>query len=155
MNEQTGFQELVTEITSALATVPHDRWQLCWLNLGRLWVIADQRRPNLAPGARCTRLTSLARASVLDRCPVTVNNVFPPDPLDRLGDWELDWPSLVYVPVASPRRRPNGLLLIGSRSMEWYETSQLSFLSDLGEVIAPWLRRFVIAERIGQRGRAA
>ena len=155
MDEQTGLQEIVAEITNALATVKHDRWQLCWLNQGRLWIIADQRRPGLVPGARCTRLTSLARACILDRCPVTVNNVFPPESSEPLRDWELDWPSLVYAPVASPRRRPNGLLLLGCRSLQWYETSELTFLADLGEVVAPWLRRFVLSQRIGQRRKAA
>lgn len=155
MNEQTGLQELVAEITNALTAVPHDRWQLSWLNQGRLWIIADKRRPSLAPGARCTRLTSLGRACIFDRCPVTVNNVFPPEASVPMRDWEMDWPSLVYIPVASPRRRPNGLLVIGSRRQQWYESSELTFLSDLGEVVAPWLRRFVVAQRIGQRRRAA
>jgi GAF domain-containing protein len=155
VDKQTGVGEVIAEISSALRGVAHDRWQLGGLHEGRLWIIADSKRTRLEAGARCTRLSSLARACLLDRCPVTVNNVYAPDPHENLRDWELDWPSLVYVPVATRGGRGVGVLLLGSRSLRAYEASDLSFLADLGEVIAPWLRRFLADNAAGFRRRAA
>jgi hypothetical protein len=155
MESEASVGELVAEINSALRSVAHDRWQLGGLHEGRLWIIADSRRPQLRPATRCTRLGSLARACLLDRCPVTVNSVFPLEPQAARCDWELEWPSLVYVPVASPGRRGSGVLLIGSRTLRFYQASELSFLEDLGEVIAPWLRRYLAANGPRFRRRAA
>ena len=155
MDKETGVAEVVAEINGALRSISHDRWQLSGLYEGRLWIIADSKRASLQPGARCTRISSLARACLLDRCPVTVNNVFAPDPGDPLRDWELDWPSLVYVPVLSRGGRAAGVLLLGSRSLDIREQSDLRFLADLGEVIAPWLRRFIAANGARFRRRAA
>lgn len=143
MDKDSEVGAVVEEIAGALRALAHDRWQLAGLHEGRLWIIADSKRTQLAPGARCTRITSLARACLLDRCPVSVNNVYPPEPGDVLRDWELEWPTLVYVPVASQGGRAVGVLLIGSRSLQAYEASDLRFLSDLGQVIAPWLRRYI------------
>jgi len=155
MEKESAVEEVAAEIASALRAVAHDRWQLGGLYEGRLWIIADSRRPQLAPGARCTRISSLARACLLDRCPVTVNNVYPPDPRAELRDWELDWPSLVYVPVATHAGRPFGVLLIGSRTLRPYEALDLRFLADIGEVVAPWLRRFLAVNAASFRRRAA
>jgi len=154
MDKDKGVAEVMQEINGALVTVPHDRWQLAGLHEGRLWIITDSKRSALAPGARCTRISSLARACLLDRCPVSVSNVYPPDPREALRDWELDWPSLVYVPVATRGRRSFGVLLLGSRTLRVYDPSELRFLGDLGEVIAPWLRRF-LAENSYRFGRRA
>lgn len=155
MDKETGVVEVVAEIGAALHGFAHDRWQLSGLYEGRLWIIADSKRTQLEPGARCTRLSSLARACLLDRCPVSVTNVYPPDPHETLRDWELDWPSLAYVPVARPAGRAIGVLIVGSRTLRSYDTSDLRFLGDLGEVIAPWLRRFLAANAAGFRRRAA
>jgi GAF domain-containing protein len=155
VDKELGVAEVIGEITGALRGVPHDRWQLGGLHEGRLWIIADSKRTRLEAGARCTRLSSLARACLMDRCPVTVNNVYAPEPHETLRDWELDWPSLVYVPVARPGARAVGVLLLGSRTLRAYEASDLRFLADLGEVIAPWLRRFLAENAAGFRRRAA
>lgn len=155
MDRESAVTEVVAEVASALRAVAHDRWQLGGLHEGRLWIIADSKRSQLTPGTRCTRISSLARACLLDRCPVTVNNVYAPDPRAALRDWELDWPSLIYVPVAAHGGRPIGVLLIGSRTLRLYEASDLRFLADVGEVIAPWLRRYLAANAAGFRRRAA
>jgi GAF domain-containing protein len=155
MDKDSEVGAVVEEIAGALRALPHDRWQLGGLYEGRLWIIADSKRTQLAPGARCTRISSLARACLLDRCPVTVSNVYPPEPEDPLRDWELDWPTLVYVPVATHRGRAVGVLLVGARRLATYEASDLRFLGDLGEVIAPWLRRYLADNGSRFRRRAA
>ena len=155
MDKDSDVGAVVEEIARALRALPHDRWQLAGLHEGRLWIIADSKRTRLAPGARCTRISSLARACLLDRCPVSINNVYPPEPEDLLRDWELEWPTLVYVPVATQGGRAVGVLLIGARSLQPYEASDLRFLSDLGQVIAPWLRRYMGENGSRFRRRAA
>ena len=155
MDKGTGVDTVVQEINRALSGLRLDRWQLSGLYEGRLWIIADSRRTTLAPGARCTRISSLARACLLDRCPVSVSSIFAPDPQDPLRDWELDWPSLVYVPVSTAGRRGVGVLLIGSRTIQIYNSSELRFLGDLGEVVAPWLRKFLADNGARFRRRAA
>ncbi len=154
MDDSSGIQDLLAEITRALALVAHDRWQLNGLHGGRLWIIADSRRPNLQPAARCTRVTTLARRCLRDRTVVTVSSVLPPDPAALLRDWELDWPAILYVPVAA-RRRADGLLIIGSRTIQAYEPGLTDYLSDLGQVLAPWVRSFLDRRQPGDRRRAA
>lgn len=155
MNKDSEIGAVIEEIAGALRSLPHDRWQLAGLFEGRLWIIADSKRMHLVPGARCTRISSLARAALLDRCPVSVNNVYPPEPEEVLRDWELDWPTLVYVPVARPGARAVGVLLVGARSLQTYEASDLRFLADLGQVMAPWLRRYLAENGSRFRRRAA
>src|SRR5579871_3277809 len=130
-------QAVVAEITRALAQVEHDRWQLNGLHGGRLWIIADSRRPSLLPGTRCTRVTTLARRCLRERRVVTVTSVWAPEPPAIFRDWELDWPTVVYIPVAA-RRRLSGVLIVGSRNVQTYEPDVIRYLSDLGEVVAPW-----------------
>jgi hypothetical protein len=137
---------VVTEITRALMQVEHDRWQLNGLHGGRLWIIADSRRPRLAPGTRCTRVTTLARRCLRDRKVVTVTSVWAPDPPTVLRDWELDWPTVVYVPIAA-RRRLCGVLIVGATTVISYEPELVQYLSDLGEVVAPWVRSFLELRR--------
>lgn len=154
MNHELGNEAVVAEVTSALSRVGHDRWQLCGLHGGRLWVIADSRRPQLVPASRCTRVTTLARRCLHERSAVTVSSVWPPDPRAQVRDWELDWPSLVYAPVTS-RKRTLGVLIVGSRSQQNYEPGDVQFLADLGQVLGPWLRGFLDQHRPGDRRRAA
>ena len=154
MGNGDGVSDLVTEINRALALVAHDRWQLNGLHGGRLWIIADSRRPRLRPGTRCTRVTTLARRCLRDRTVVTVSSVLPPEPAAPLRDWELDWPAILYVPVAA-RRRMHGVLIIGSRTIQAYETGVTEYLSDLGQVVAPWVRSFLDQRQPGDRRRAA
>src|SRR5579871_1334243 len=105
-------QAVVAEITRALAQVEHDRWQLNGLHGGRLWIIADSRRPSLLPGTRCTRVTTLARRCLRERRVVTVTSVLAPEPSVPMRDWELDWPAILYVPVTA-KRRTHGVLIVG------------------------------------------
>ena len=140
----------ITEVNSALGHVAHNRWQLCGLHGGRLWLIADSMRPNLVPGTRCTRVTTLARRCLQERIAVTVSSVWPYDPGERTRDWEMDWPALVYVPVTA-RRRTIGVLIVGSRVQSTYEPADVEFLSDLGEVLGPWLRHYLDQHRPGDR----
>lgn len=146
MDDRTGVQSAVTEVTHALAKVAHDRWQLNGLHGGRLWIIADSRRPSLAAGTRCTRVTTLARRCLRERTVVSVTSVWVPDPPVILRDWELDWPTVVYVPVVA-RRKAHGVLIVGSRSIQTYEADLIRYLSDLGEVLAPWVRSFLELQR--------
>ena len=48
------------------------------------------------------------------------------------GNWELDWPSLLYVPVGMPGRRPVGLLILGSRSDHWYLQEEIDYAASIG-----------------------
>lgn len=138
--------EVVAEITQALEQVPHDRWQLNGLYGGRLWAIADSRRPALVPGSRCTRVTTLARRCLRERKVVTVTSVWPLEPPALMRDWELDWPTLLYVPVVA-KRRTFGVLIVGLRTIHAYEPDLVQYLSDLGEVLAPWVRSFLELRR--------
>ena len=143
MREAGEITTLVAEINRAMAAVPHDRWQLNGLQAGRLWIIADSLRSTLGAGTRCTRVTTLARRCLTDKRVVTVTSVWPPE---RLRDWELDWPSLIYVPVVA-KRRVHGVLIVGSRAIHAYEPDTSRYLSDLGEVVAPWVRSFLELRR--------
>ena len=143
MDRAGGVTTLVDEINRAMTRVGHDRWQLNGLHGGRLWIIADSLRSTLNPGTRCTRVTTLARRCLTDKTVVTVTSVWPSE---RLRDWELDWPSLIYVPVIA-RRRVHGVLIVGSKVIHAYEPDVTRYLSDLGEVVAPSVRSFLELRR--------
>ena len=155
MGTTDQVEDLRNEIERALCAVRHDRWLLGCQRLGRLWVLCDSRRPRLAPLTRCTRITALARRSLYERLPITVTSICPPGPADPMRDWEIDWPSLVYVPVARRRKRADGLLILGTRQRHWYRQEDIDFLTDLGEVISPWLDDISRGEPAARQEQAA
>ena len=155
MHDWSGVEDVAAEIGRALHLVPHDRWQLNGLRAGRLWVIADSGRAALEPATRCRRVMPLARRCLSERTTVTVTSVWPPEPRATVRDWELDWATLLYVPVSARRRRPCGVLIVGARNIETYSAADLEYISDLGEVVAHWVRAFLEARRPGEKRKAA
>jgi hypothetical protein len=132
-------EELRAELAAALKSVPQDRWLLGRLRAGRLWVVCDSARPSRQPFSRCSRVSPLARRCLHERLPLTVTSLCEHCEGQPHRDWEIDWPALVYVPVARRRHRAEGLLVVGSRRPRRFDQAEVDFLADLGEVIAPWL----------------
>jgi DNA-binding CsgD family transcriptional regulator len=121
----------------AVGLVHHDRWLLGAVQEGRLRVLADSRPEPDRPFRRTRPLSHLARRCLQERRPLAVSALVEADPGAAdpgLGDpdWELDWPALLYAPVGMPRRRPVGLLVLGSRSQHWYSQEEIDYVGALG-----------------------
>ena len=89
-----------------------------------------QRRP----------LTALSRRALYEKKPLAVNSVLEHgEKPDDSGpyDWELDWPAILYVPVAQLGRDPVGLLVLGCRKDHWYTEEDIAYAHSLGVTLAP------------------
>lgn len=137
-----------TQLALAMEVVHHDRWILGGVQDGRLRVIAQTDKPILADANQTTgrsttptagskaairplyvELSQMARRCLYERHPIALTSVVEPGAED--GDWEMDWPALVYAPVGLPNTRPLGILIVGSRSEHWYTQDEIDFLAAL------------------------
>jgi DNA-binding CsgD family transcriptional regulator len=119
-------------VEQAVALVHHDRWVLGGVHEGKLRVLVDSCPDPDRPFRRTRALSHLARRCLHERRPLTVSAVveLEPDP-DGQADWELAWPALLYAPVGMPRRRPVGLLVLGSRREHWYSQDEIDYAASL------------------------
>src|SRR2546423_10250804 len=81
----------------ALSTICHDTWILGYLSHGCVKPIAaseiSRRLLESHP------LMPLSRRALYERKPMVVNSVVGGDHEAADGDWELDWPAILYAPV--------------------------------------------------------
>ena len=82
-------------------------------------------------------LMPLARRALFERRPLVVNAVVDAGDARNDYDWELDWPAILYAPVAGVDERPVGLLILGCRDDHWYTEDNLAYMFKLGVNLAP------------------
>jgi DNA-binding CsgD family transcriptional regulator len=137
MGQLPDLQEARRRLGLALEIFCHDRWVLGYLRGGSFQPIAAseisrrlmQRRP----------LMPLSRRALFEKRPVVVNSVIEnPDPSNGY-DWELDWPAILYAPVAEAGKRPIGLLILGCRRDHWYSDEDVHYAGSLGVTLAPMI----------------
>jgi DNA-binding CsgD family transcriptional regulator len=135
MGQLPDLPEARRRLELALETLAHDRWVLGFLRGGCMQPMVSseisrrfmQRHP----------LMPLARKALFERRPISVNAVFEAAKRPNDYDWELDWPSLLYAPVAQIGQRPIGLLVLGSRRDQWYSDEDVAYAQMLGVSLAP------------------
>ena len=142
MKSKPRIRDTVKRLEAALAMVRQDRWQLAGLRSGRLVVLAEaptREGGARQPAERSTReLTPLARRALYERRSVSISTI-QTLPAGGEEDWELDWPTILYAPVAEPGQRPAGLLILGVREPHWYEEEDINYIA----AIATTLTAFV------------
>ena len=117
----------------ALQLIPHDRWVLGGLHDGKLRVLLDSAPEPDRPFRRTRPLSKLARRCLHEGKPLAVSALGAASARQaEAANWELDWPSLLYVPVGMPGRRPVGLLILGCRSDHWYLQEEIDYAGSLG-----------------------
>lgn len=127
------------QVERILGLVRHDRWLVGGLRDGRLRVVADSSPEPERPFCRVRPLSALARRCLHERRPLAVSSLAPETSQLSGGDWELEWPALVYAPVGYPGRRPAGLLVVGCARPHWYPQEDLDYLSALAVTLTPGL----------------
>lgn len=125
MGQLSDLQQARRRLGLALDPLCHDRWLLCYLHGTSLQPIAasevSRRLLKLRP------LMPLARRALHERRPMVVNSVIE-DPSPTNGyDWELDWPAILYAPIAELGRKPVGLLILGCRQDHWYTEEDVAY----------------------------
>jgi hypothetical protein len=135
MGQLQQLTEARRQLGLALEILCHDRWVLGYLRGGSLQPIAASEVTRRLLRAR--PLLPLSRRALYEQRTIVVNSVLPP--LDPAGgfDWELDWPALIYAPVAASSQRPIGLLVLGCRRDHWYSDEDVLYASTLGATLAP------------------
>jgi hypothetical protein len=131
------------ELDHALRLVRRDRWLIGCPRQGRLRVVADSNPEPERPFRRLRHLSDAARRCLQEMRPQVISTVvdLPPEGAGA-RDWELAWPALVYAPVGMPRRRPLGLLIVGSASQHWYTPAEVEYVAALAVALTPavlWL----------------
>jgi DNA-binding CsgD family transcriptional regulator len=144
MKSKPRIRDTVKRLDAALAMVRQDRWQLAGLRSGRLVILAqgpieEGGRLELAE-RKVQELTALARRALYERRSVSISTI-QTSPASTEEDWELDWPTILYAPVADPGFRPVGLLILVAREPVWYEDEDINYIA----AIAATLTSFVTA----------
>jgi hypothetical protein len=135
MGQLLQLTETRRQLGLALDVLCNDRWILGFLRGGSMQPIAasEVSRRLLRPRP----LLPLARRALFEQRPIAVNSLVPySDPTDGF-DWELDWPAIIYAPVAAEDQRPTGLLVLGCRSEHWYSDDDVLYTARLSATLAP------------------
>jgi DNA-binding CsgD family transcriptional regulator len=135
MGQLPDLQEARRRLGLALNTLCHDRWILGYLRGGRLQPIAVSEVSRRLLQSR--PLMPLARKALFEKKPLVVNSVFETSEPTSGYDWELDWPAILYAPIAEIGQRPLGLLVIGCRRDHWYTDDDVAYAHALGYALAP------------------
>jgi DNA-binding CsgD family transcriptional regulator len=135
MGQLPDLQEARRRLELALEPIHHDRWILGFLRGGCVQPIVSseisRRFMHRHP------LMPLSRKALYERMPTVVNAVIEAYESTNDYDWELDWPALLYTPVARIGHRPVGLLIIGSRTDHWYSDQEIAYARTLGMSLTP------------------
>ena len=134
MGQLPDLQQARRRLGLALNPLCYDRWVLGYLRAGWLQPIAASEVSRRFLHSR--PLMPLSRRALYEKRPVVVNSVFEKPKRANTYDWELDWPAIVYVPVAAEGQRPVGLLIIGCRRDHWYSDEDVAYVSSLGTALA-------------------
>jgi DNA-binding CsgD family transcriptional regulator len=129
------LQQARRRLGLALEPLCHDRWILDFLRGGSAQPIAASEISRRFLRGR--PLLPLARRALYEKRPISVNSV-----IDRINpssayDWELDWPAILYAPIAELGARPVGLLTVGCRRDHWYTEEDIAYAHSLGLTLAP------------------
>ena len=134
MGQLPDLQQARRRLGLALNPLCYDRWVLGYLRAGWLQPIAASEVSRRFLQSR--PLMPLSRRALFEKRPVVVNSVFEKPKRVNTYDWELDWPAIVYAPVAAEGQRPVGLLIIGCRRDHWYSDEDVAYVSSLGTALA-------------------
>lgn len=135
MGQLHDLAETRRRLGLALEVLCHDRWVLGSLRGGALQPIAASEISRRLLQSR--PLHPLSRKALFEQRPIVVNSVFPFTAPTSGFDWELDWPAIMYAPVADAGQRPIGLLVLGCRRDYWYSDDDVQYATSLGVALAP------------------
>ena len=135
MGQLPDLPEARRRLGLALSTIRHDRWVVGYLRGGCLQPIAASEISRRFMVSH--PLLPLARLALFERKPTVINSVIETDEASDEYDWELDWPAILYAPVAERGQRPIGLLIVGCRQDHWYSDDDVTRAHNLGASLAP------------------
>src|SRR5437763_8367306 len=141
MKARPRIRDTVKRLDAALAMVRQDRWQVSGLRAGRLVILAEGAgtAAQLEPAQRRVQeLTPLARRALYERRAVSISTI-QTSPAGGVEDWELDWPTILYAPVADPGFRPAGILILGVREPHWYEEEDVNYIAALAATLTAFV----------------
>src|SRR5579872_2363282 len=98
MGQLPDLQQTRRRLGLALEPLCHDRWVIGYLRGGSLQPIAASEVSRRFMQAR--PLTPLSRRALYEKRPMVVNSVLEEPDASGGYDWELDWPAILYAPVA-------------------------------------------------------
>ncbi len=135
MGQLPDLQDARRRLGLALSAICHDRWTLGYLRGGWVETIAASEVSRRVVHSR--PLMPLARRALFEKKPAAINSLVEHPNLSEGYEWELDWPALLYAPVAEIGHRPIGLLTIGCRRDHWYTDEDIAYAHTLGMSLAP------------------
>ena len=135
MGQLPDLQDARRRLGLALSPICHDRWTLGYLRGGWVETIAASEVSRRVVQSR--PLMPLARRALFEKKPAVINSLVEHPNLSDGYEWELDWPALLYAPVAEIGHRPIGLLTIGCRRDHWYTDEDIAYAHTLGLSLAP------------------
>lgn len=135
MGQLPDLQKARRRLGLALNAICHDRWVLGYLRGGWLQPIAASEVSRRLLQSR--PLLPLARKALFEMKPLVVNTLSERTEVTDRYEWELDWPAILYAPIAEIGQRPLGLLVVGCRRDHWYTDDDVAYSHTLGYALAP------------------
>ena len=135
MGQLPDLQEARRRLGLALNAICHDRWVVGYVRGGWLQPIAASEVSRRLLQSR--PLMPLARRALFEMKPLVVNTLSERTEVTDRYEWELDWPAILYAPIAEIGQRPLGLLVVGCRRDHWYTDDDVAYSHTLGYALAP------------------
>jgi DNA-binding CsgD family transcriptional regulator len=135
MGQLPDLQQARRRLGLALSALTNDRWVVGYLRGGCLRPIAASEISRRFLSGQ--QLRPLSRRALYEQKPLVVNTVIEAEEHTNEYDWELDWPTILYAPVAERDHRPVGLLVVGCRRDHWYSDEDVAYAEALGRSLAP------------------
>lgn len=76
-------------------------------------------------------VSPIAHRCLAENQPVAVTTILGAGISAEEWEWEQMWPSVLYAPVPGAESAPIGLLILGCRSMHWYDEADVDFVAAL------------------------
>lgn len=122
-------------LEAALELVRRDRWMLGGLRGHRIQILGHgpgrQRREPKTAAPRVVEVSPIAHRCLAEDQPVAVTTILGTGIDAEDWEWEQMWPSVLYAPVPGKQGGAIGLLVLGCRSMHWYDESDVDFVAAL------------------------
>jgi len=122
-------------LEAALELVRRDRWMLAGVRGHRLQVLGQgpqrQRAETRQRAPQLVDVSPIAQRCIVEDQPVAVTTILGTGIHAEDWEWEQMWPTVLYAPVSGQEGGPIGLLVLGCRTMHWYEEADVDFVAAL------------------------
>ena len=135
MTTTAALLPTMTRLEAALELVRRDRWLLGGVRGHRLQVLGEgpgrQVAATKSGPPQVVDLSPIGQRCLAEDQPVAVTTILGAGIEAGDGEWEQLWPTVLYAPVPGKEGAPIGLLVVGCRTLHWFDEADVDFVGAL------------------------